>query len=108
MDFAISIGVHDCGFVTLAPNNEFCKNHQVEFNSLIEINKDLIEVNSWERLEEDTNKSYCKCANYIYCNDNGEMCKFYARLFCRNDCKDGILVYDGQNLRFGFGGEIIY
>ncbi len=108
MDWAISVGVHDCGFVTLAPNNDFCKDNQIEFSSLLSLSKDLIEVNNWERFENNEEIPYCKCANYIYQNISGDMCKFYARLFCNNSCMDGILVFDGENLRHGFGGKIIY
>ena len=108
MNAAINLDVHDCGFVTLTPNNQYCINHQIDFSKLVSINKDLIRVNSWNRLDDnDFNCKYCECANYIYSNEEGNMCKFYARLFCRNDNKDGILVYDGKYLRHGFGGEII-
>ena len=109
MDKAIELGIHDCGFVTLTPNNQYCKDHQIDFANLVKLSKDLITVNSWNRLnDEDFSEVYCECANYIYSNAEGNMCKFYSRLFCRNDNNDGILVYDGQNLRHGFGGRIIY
>lgn len=109
MDWAISVGVRDCGFVTLAPNNDFCKNHQIDFANLVRLSKDLIKVCSFTRVDdEDLKTEYCQCANYVYSNPNGEMCKFYSRLFCRNDIKEGMLVFDGENLRYGFGGEIIY
>lgn len=108
LEHSIDIGILDCGFVTLAPNNQYCKDHQVDFNSLVQLNKEIIRTNYWNRVEDnDFNKVYCECANYVYSNSKGQMCKFYARLFCNNDNSDGMLVYDGQNLRHGFGGEII-
>ena len=105
LERAIILDSHDCGFVTLAPNNDYCKQKQIDFTNLVKINKEIIQVNKWERIEDNT--SYCQCANYVYMSNSGEFCKFYSRLFCRNDIIDGILVFDGKNLRFGFGGEII-
>ena len=109
MDDFLNEGMQDFGFVTLAPNNEFCKLHQVEFKKLIEINENILKVNEWERFENNNfNTPYCKCANYVYSNDKGKIGKFYARLFCNNYNTDGVLVYDGKYLRHGFDGEIIY
>lgn len=109
MNTAIDLDVHDCGFVTLTPNNQYCIEHQIDFKSLISINKDLIKVNSWNRVDnQNFDCNYCECANYIYSNEEGNMCKFYSRLFCRNDNIEGVLVYDGQYLRHGFGGKIIF
>jgi len=108
LEHAIELGVHDCGFVTLAPNNKFCVEHQIDFNSLVKISENLIKTNGWKRLDDNNHESvYCECANYMYSNKVGEICKFYARLFCNNDNIDSILVYDGQYLRHGFGGRII-
>lgn len=106
MENAINIECHDCGFVTLAPNNDYCKERQIDFANLIKINSDILKVNEWNRIEDGEN--YCQCSNYVYTSEDGEFCKFYARLFCRNDIKDGTLVFDGNNLRYGFGGDIIY
>ena len=104
---AIDIGCHDCGFVTLMPNNDFCLNHQVDFPRLMHEDENIIEVDSWTRDDDKIKECVCRCSNYIYQNENGEFCRFYRRHFCRNDLTEGQLVYDGQNLRYGFGGEII-
>lgn len=109
LDNAISLGVRDCGFVTLMPLNDFCKEHQIDFANLIDSNDDsFIKVNYWNRLDDNLEKSLCNCANYVYSNEEGQMCKFYSRLFCNANLNEGQLVYDGQNLRYGFGGKIIY
>jgi len=106
LNWAINIKASDCGFVTLMPNNKFCTDNQINFSELIKTSDEIIEVNSRTRLEED--KIYCRCSNYVYQNENGEFCKFYARHFCNNYCMDGTLVYDGKNLLHGFGGKIIF
>lgn len=109
LDHAISLGVKDCGFVTLMPLNNFCLEHQVDFANLINLKDDsFIKVNYWNRLDETFTKSLCNCANYIYSDKNGNICKFYSRLFCNASLNEGQLTYDGQYLRLGFGGEIIY
>lgn len=109
LEHAVEIDINDCGFVTLMPINDFCKSHQVDFPSLIRMNDDLIEVAKWTRLDElDKTKELCQCSNYVYSSKNGKFCRFYRRHFCNCNLNAGQLVFDGTNLRFGFGGEIIY
>lgn len=109
LEHAIALGFNDCGFVTLMPINEFCNNHQVDFPSLIKMNDDLIEVAKWTRLDEiDKKTELCCCSNYIYSSKDGKFCRFYRRHFCNCNLNAGQLTYDGEYLRFGFGGEIIY
>lgn len=109
LEHAVDVGVNDCGFVTLMPLNEFCNTHQVDFPSLIKETDDLLEVMKWVRLDEETRtKELCMCSNYIYSAKNGKFCRFYRRYFCNSQLKAGQLTYDGQYLRYGFGGEIIY
>lgn len=109
LNHAIDVGVSDCGFVTLMKINDFCNNHQVDFPSLIKENDDLLEVARWTRLDEiDKKTELCCCSNYIYSSDDGRFCRFYRRNFCNCNLNAGQLTYDGQYLRFGFGGEIIF
>lgn len=108
LNHAIDLKCSDCGFVTLIPLNDFCKNHQVDFPSLMHESDDVIEIAKWSRLDENLTETLCQCSNYIYQNENGEFCRFYRRHFCRCDLNEGQLVYDGKNLRYGFGGEIIF
>lgn len=111
LDKAIELGCCDCGFVTLMPLNEYCKDNQVDFEALIKDSPNIINVVSWKRYNDmidNDNVELCKCSNYIYQNKNGIFCKFYRRHFCHNDLNAGQLVFDGKFLRFGFGGEIIY
>lgn len=108
MEHAINMGISDCGFVTLMPINPFCNNHQVDFPSLVKLDDNMIEVAEWTRLDEETKtRKLCQCSNYIYSSKNGEFCRFYRRLFCNCNLNAGTLVFDGENLRLGFGGEII-
>lgn len=109
LDTAIDLGVNDCGFVTLMPLNTYCKNHQIDFINLINTDNDsIIKVNYYNRLDKELKTSLCNCANYIYSNNEGILCKFYSRLFCNSNLSEGQLTYDGEYLRLGFGGEIIF
>lgn len=106
MDYFLDGDIHKFSFVTLMPNNEFCNTHQVDFNNLIKDKPELHKTRQLTRIED--GKYYCRCSNYVYQNDKGQLGTFYSRDFCHNHIKDSTLVYDGKYLRYGFGGEIIY
>lgn len=107
LDTAISLNCYDCGFVTLMPLNNYCIEHQINFDNLL--NSDILnilKVREYTRYEK--GKPVCLCNNYVYNDSHGHFCKFYKRLFCTCDLVAGQLVYDGKNLRLGFGGDVIY
>ena len=79
---------------------------QIDFYNMLSGIENIIKVNGYERLEN--GKQMCECGNYVYTNNCGEFCKFYNRYFCNSDLIAGQLVYDGEYLRFGFNGPIIY
>lgn len=107
LNHAIAAGVYDCGFVTLMPINDYCKEHQVDFYKLLDTNdENIIKVNGFVREEDGC--QVCECGNYVYSDYQGHFCKFYNRYFSCCDLTEGQLVYDGQYLRYGFGGDIIY
>lgn len=109
LDHMITLNCYDCGFVTLMPLNKYCTTHQIDFAHLIDINDDcFLKVNYWNRYDKQLKNIVCNCGNYVYVNEDGKTCKFYSRLFCHSDLKEGQLVYDGQFLREGFGGRIIF
>jgi len=105
MNFWMDRDITDFGFVTLAPNNEYCKTHQVQFDDLIKEDDDLITNFTHKRIED--GEVYCACSNYVY-KHNGKFATLYSRHFNHNTNTDNMLVYDGQYLRNGFNGDIIY
>lgn len=108
LEHAIEMGVYDCGFVTLLPVNDYCRTHLVDFYKLIDKGaEELLKVNGYIR-EDDDKVRVCECGNYVYTDFEGHFCKFYNRYFNCSNIVEGQLVYDGRNLRLGFGGEIIY
>lgn len=109
LNHMMNIKCYNCGFVTLMPLNEYCLEHQIDFAHLLDIKDDsFLKVNYWNRFDDKLENEVCQCANYVYSNENGQTCKFYSKLFCYSNLNEGQLVFDGQNLRAGFGGEIIY
>lgn len=106
MDFMSRAGIIWYGFVTLMPLNEYCKKSVVLDSELIRECDDFRQNELWHRYEK--GKLECQCADYLYCTEDGNIVSFYNRIFCNPDLKDGQLVYDGQYLREGFNGRIIY
>lgn len=106
LNHAIDLGVYDCGFVTLFYANDYCKEHQIDFYNMLSGINNIIKVNGFERFEN--GRQVCECGNYVYTNSCGQFCKFYNRYFCNSNLTEGQLVYDGENLRLGFGGPVVY
>lgn len=106
MDAFLEKDITVFSFVTLMPNNEFCKTHQVDFNKLVNLSPELFKTQQLTRIED--GKEYCRCRNYAYTSESGKIGTFYCRNFCNNYIKESTLVYDGKYLRYGFGGEIIF
>lgn len=109
LNHAIDMGVYDCGFVTLMYVNDYCLEHQIDFYEMLKGLNNTLKVNGFKRyLDLEKTNQVCECGNYVYTNNRGEFCKFYNRYFCNHNLTDGQLVYDGENLRFGFGGPVVY
>lgn len=104
LDYVSSIGCMDVGFVTLMGINEYSKENQITFNSLhLESVADFLE---YKRYTKQCNK--CRCANYLYFSrQTGQIVDLYGRFVMDKDDTPGILSFDGENLRYGFGGPII-
>jgi MoaA/NifB/PqqE/SkfB family radical SAM enzyme len=102
LDYAASVECFDVGFVSLMPVNEYCQEEFVDFNSVeFDKQKDVFTTKNW-RLEDK-----CRCRNYIYITENADIVNVYARYYVNSNYNSGTLVFDGQNLRKGFNGDII-
>ena len=105
LENSAELGIIWAGFVTLMPLNQFCKDNEVCSKGLFS-DTDFYRNELWNRFEN--NKLECQCADYLYVTERGKIIKFYNRIFCNNELNAGQLVFDGEYLRQGFGGEIIY
>lgn len=103
LEWASQVGCADIGFVSLMPANDFCKQQFIDFKDLsFENINDVFITQNWNY------QNLCRCRNYIYIADNAEVINIYARYYKNPTYNGNALVYDGQNLRIGFKGEIIY
>jgi len=106
LEHAAAMGIDDVGFVSLMPVNDYCKENFVDFKD--------IEFDAIDNLfisKEWNNKDSCRCRNYLYLPSNTkaevDVVKVYTRYYVDPSYCSGTLVFDGQNLRMGFNGEII-
>jgi MoaA/NifB/PqqE/SkfB family radical SAM enzyme len=100
------IGVRDVGFVSLMPINDYAKEHNIDFSDIkFEFNNRFIVNQYFDRIKD--NKCVCKCRNYMYLGQNGQVVTAYSRYYVDNTCSDGAVVFMDNNLRQGFTGEII-
>jgi len=102
LQFASEVGIYDVGFVSLMRINDYCKENQVLFDNIDFTSGRIRKTKEWK------NKDYCRCANYLYIpKNNDRLVKFYGRYVCQSKNTESQLVFDGINLRDGFGGNII-
>lgn len=102
LDNIAQLGITDVGFVSLMPANNYCKENFVDFKDI-----DFSEVPSLYLSKEWNKKTYCRCRNYVYISEIGKVVKIYFRYYTDPTYSSSVLVFDGKNLREGFGGKII-
>lgn len=105
-NWGIGVGSKHCGFSSLMELNDYCKDNYVYVN-VHEMPNLSIRLNSY-RYNED-NKLVCNCNRLLYINDNDDWIDIYTwnRNLEAKAGPEGVLVFDGEYLRYGFFGEII-
>lgn len=103
LEFALSLGVHDVGFVSLMKINTFCEEHHIDFDDISFSTQQVVCNKEWSY------KDVCKCKNFLYLPKKGnKVVKFYSRYRCKNEAdSESNYVFDGEHLRSNFGGKII-
>lgn len=104
LEYCSKLGIIWVGFVTLMPLNKYCIENVVMADKLISSDTFFLSE-PWERIEQ--GKVECRCSDYLYPAPDGKIIRLYNRIFCNPGLSAGQLVFDGQNLRLGFSGEII-
>lgn len=104
LEFANAIEVRDIGFVSLMNINDFCRKRFVDFKALNIEGETLICNKKWNQ------KDTCRCRNYLYLPKTGNKpIKIYSRFAVKHtQCLDSIVAFDGNNLRQGFAGNILF
>ena len=101
------LGVRDVGFVSLMPVNDYAREHQIDFSDIpIKVSNRFIINQYFDRMVED--KCVCKCRNYMYLANNGNVVTAYSRYFVDRNYSDGTLVFMDNKLKQGFTGSVIY
>ena len=101
LDFASEVGCDDVGFVSLMKINDYASEQFVDFEKM-----DLVS-DKYHLIKEWKYKDSCKCNNYLYLTDDGDVVKVYSRCNLKPTSSISNLIFDGENLKTGFCGEII-
>jgi len=106
LDWANSVEINDVGLVSLMPINDYSKEKYIYFHIKELIGENFMLTKKWERYG-----GGCECFNYVYIPPEDSfrqpMKVYHKNTFKPSDIKETI-VFDGQNVRLGFDGEIIY
>ena len=105
-NWAIDVGCKHCGFTSLMELNEYCKENYV-YVDIPQIETLSLVTQSFKYTDD--NKLCCNCNRSYYLNDEDDWCDVvtWNRNLEAESPKDGVLVFDGEYLRYGFFGEII-
>lgn len=97
------IGILEAGLVSLMNINDFCSDNVVDFSDL-EFYGNCIQTTQITKID-----GSCKCANYLYSTDNGNIIKFYGRFVCNMKAikDESTIVYDVNRFRVGFNGDYL-
>lgn len=97
------IGILEAGIVSLMPINDFCKSNVVDFSDL-EFYGNCLQTTEITKYD-----GSCKCANFLYSTENGNIIKFYGRFVCNMESikDESSLVFDINKFRVGFTGRFI-
>lgn len=106
LDWTNSVGINDVGLVSLMPINDYSKENYIYFHIKELIGDNFFLTKSWKR-----QGGGCECFNYVYMPPEDSfrrpMKVYHKNTFAPSEIQETI-VFDGQNVRLGFDGPIIY
>ena len=106
LEWTNSVNINDVGLVSLMPINDYSKENFIYFHIKELIGDNFMLTKRWER-----HGGGCECFNYVYMPPENQFRRpirvYHKNTFKPNDITE-TLVFDGQNVRLGFEGEIIY
>lgn len=102
MDWTNTLGINSIGFVSLMPVNRYAMDNFIGFNMKDLINKRFNVTKEWSY------KDSCECTNYVYIpEDMRELIRVYHKNTYRPFDINETIVFDGENVKLGFDGEIV-
>jgi len=102
LEWANDLEINNVGLVSLMPVNPYSRDNFINFNV-----KELMGEN-FSVTKEWSYKNACQCTNYVYLPDNirQPMRVYHKNTFSPFDINETI-IFDGENVKLGFDGEII-
>ena len=103
MEWTNSLEINNIGFVSLLPVNRYSMDNYIGFNMKDLINERFNVTREWSY------KDACECTNYIYIPENlRETLRVYHKnTYSPFDINETI-VFDGENVKLGFEGEVVF
>jgi len=106
LNWANRMNVNDIGLVSLMPVNDYSKENFIYFHIKELIGEKFLLTKQWQRYG-----GGCECFNYVYMPPDDEFRRpirvYHKNTFKPSDVRE-TLVFDGQNVRLGFDGDIIF
>lgn len=108
LEFSSYIKCNDVGIVSLMEVNDFCKEHYLDFSTL-DLSKieNLSKVRCFCNKDEESGETTCRCENYLYLASNMNLVSMYHRYAIKSGSISDYLVFEGNHIRQGFGGDIL-
>ena len=101
LDFAIWVGARFVGFVGLQNRTDKCKELAINYENLkLRVGDGFL----FQKMQK--NRDSCKCENYLYMNNYGEI-EFYMRQVIGHNPDINSFVFSNNELTGGFGKGVI-
>ena len=102
LEWVNTLGINNVGFVSLMPVNQYSRDNFIMFNMKDLVNERFNVTKEWSY------KNACHCTNYVYIPEDLERTirVYHKNTFAPFDINETI-VFDGENVKLGFEGEII-
>jgi len=102
MEWVNSLEINNIGFVSLMPVNKYSMDNYIGFNMKDLINERFNVTREWSY------KDSCECTNYIYIpEDLRNTIRVYHKNTYRPFDINETIIFDGENVKLGYEGEII-
>ena len=102
LEWTNSLEINNVGFVSLMPVNKYSRDNYIGYNMHNLVSERFNVTKEWSYKES------CECTNYIYIpEDLRETIRVYHKNTYRPFDINETIIFDGENVKLGFDGEII-
>jgi molybdenum cofactor biosynthesis enzyme MoaA len=103
LEWVNQLEINNVGFVSLMPVNKYSMDNYIGFNMKNLVNERFNVTREWSY------KDSCECTNYIYIPENlRETIRVYHKNTYRPFDINETIVFDGENVKLGFEGEVVF